>query len=113
MRSDEERLRDMLEACERIMRYASRGKAAFDGDELLQTWMLHNLQLIGEAARALSSEFRDTHPQIPWKQIIGMRTILVHHYFEIDTEAVWAATVNDVPSLRAIISSLLNPQTEP
>ena len=51
MRDDRERLLDILEAIERIERYAARGREAFENDELLQTWVVHHVQIIGEAAR--------------------------------------------------------------
>ena len=56
MRDRQERLRDILEAIERTEKYAARGKAAFDEDELVQVWILHHLQVIGEAARSLDPE---------------------------------------------------------
>lgn len=103
MREDRERLLDILEAIERIEKYASSGREAFIQDELIQIWILHHLQILGEAARALDPSVRERFPQIPWSQIIGMRNILVHHYFEIDTEIVWNVVENDLPSLREVI----------
>jgi uncharacterized protein with HEPN domain len=64
--------------------------------------------LIGEACRALPAEFREQHKEIPWGQIIGMRHILVHHYFGIDEEAVWTAATHDLPILKAQIAVLLS-----
>ena len=55
MRDDRERLLDIVEAIERIEKYASEGRAAFEENELIQTWIVHHLQLIGEAVRALSN----------------------------------------------------------
>lgn len=107
MRDDRERLRDILEAVERIERYAAKGRDAFERDELIQVWIVHHLQLVGEAARALSEDFRAAHPEIPWSQIVGMRNILVHNYFGIDTEIVWAAVERDLPALKAQIVSAL------
>ena len=52
--------------------------AAFDQDELIQTWVVHHLQIIGEASRGISQSFRDQYPTIPWTKIVGMRNILVH-----------------------------------
>jgi uncharacterized protein with HEPN domain len=49
MRDESERLRDILEAIERVEKYAARGRAAFDEDELVQTWMVHHIEVIGEA----------------------------------------------------------------
>ncbi len=88
MRAPRERLEDILEAIDRIGRYAARGRDAFERDELIQNWFVRHLQIIGEAARALPQEARDAAPEIPWPQIIGMRHILVHDYFSIDTETV-------------------------
>jgi uncharacterized protein with HEPN domain len=65
MRSDREKLLDILEAIERIDRYAIQGRMAFEQNELIQTWFTQNLQVIGKAARALSSEIRIQHPEIP------------------------------------------------
>ncbi len=78
MRRDRQRLEDILEAIERIEKYASGGRESFDRDELVQTWIVHHLQIIGEAARGLSDEFRSAHPDVPWAQIAAMRNILVH-----------------------------------
>lgn len=115
MRNDILRLRDIEEAIQRIEKYTVRGREAFDTDELVQTWIVHHLQHIGEACRALPPEFREQHPEIPWGQIIGMRHILVHHYFGIDENAVWTAAANDLPALKTQIAALLvapeNPET--
>ncbi|MDT9178186.1 MAG: DUF86 domain-containing protein [Limnospira sp. PMC 1291.21] len=75
MRSDLEKLLDMLEAIERIERYAVQGRSTYEQNELIQTWFIQNLQIIGEAARALTSEIRSQHPEIPWKNIIGKRQV--------------------------------------
>ena len=79
MRDDSERLRDILEAIDRIERYAAGGTAALENNELIQTWTLRYLQIIGEASGRLSQPFRDQHPEVEWSKIIGMRNILVHH----------------------------------
>jgi uncharacterized protein with HEPN domain len=79
---------DILEAIERIEKYAGEGKAAFEADELIQTWIVHHITIIGEACRTLSDDFQARHANIPWADTVGMRNILVHHYFGIDTDAV-------------------------
>ncbi len=108
MRDDRERLLDIQEAIERIEKYSVRGRAAFEQDELIQTWVLHHLQLIGEAVRALSPELTQKHSEVDWKQIVGMRNILVHNYFSIDASVVWAVIENGLPVLKQQISELLN-----
>ena len=89
MKEDRDRLEDILEAIERIERYAEKGRNIFEADELIQTWFIHHIQVIGEGARRLSQELRNRYPEIPWSAIIGMRNIVVHDYFGIDLEEVW------------------------
>jgi uncharacterized protein with HEPN domain len=107
MRDPRERLLDILEAIERIERYASRGKAAFDHDELIQVWMVSHIQVIGEASNALPQEFQMQYPEIPWRNIVGMRHILVHNYFEVDLDVVWATLERDIPPLKQAVEAML------
>ena len=107
MRDPKERLRDMLEAIAAIERYLDRGRAAFEQDELLQGWFVRNLQIIGEAARALPEEVRTLALDIEWPKIIGMRNVLVHGYFGIDLEVVWETASRDAPALKPRIEELL------
>ena len=107
MREDRERLLDIRDAIERIERYSARGRAAFDAEELVQTWIVHPLQIIGEAARGLTQPFRLTHPEIPWIQIVGMRNVLVHSYFDLDLDEIWVAVERSVPELKAQVAVLL------
>ena len=108
MRDDRERLYDILEAIERIEKYSARGRSVFDEDELIQIWVLHHLQLIGEAVPALSANTTSSSDDIEWGKIVGMRNILVHNYFSIDTDLVWAVIENDLETLRSKIQKFLN-----
>lgn len=108
MRDDRARLEDMLRAIESIFAKTTGGKAAFEADEMLQVWALHHLQIVGEAARCLSAEFKQVHPDEVWSKAIGMRHILVHHYFDIDGDQVWRVIEIDLPPLRARVLSLLS-----
>ncbi len=107
MRSDRERLEDILQAVERIEEQASKGKKSFLEDELVQVWMIHHLQIIGEAVARISHKTKNDHPDIPWKQISGMRNILVHDYFGIDIQIVWGVIEKDIGSLKRTIVSAL------
>ena len=74
MRGDERRLSDIIDAIEQIDRYAARGKDAFDTEELVQVWMLHHLEIIGEALRSMSDEFRATYKdRWDWGGWIGLQ----------------------------------------
>lgn len=110
MRDDCERLLDIQEAIERIEKYTAQGRAAFEREELIQTWVIHHLQIIGEAARAFSSDFKQQHPEVPWPQIAGMRNILVHHYFGIDAGVVWSVVERDLPALKQQVATMLGQQ---
>lgn len=107
MRNELERLLDILEAVERIEKYAEEGKDAFETDELIQTWIVHHITIIGEACRSLPAEFQAHYTNVPWADIIGMRNILIHHYFGIDTDAVWAVVAHDIPELKLNIQVII------
>jgi len=98
MRDGNERLLDMLEAIEEIERYAIRGRDAFLQDELVQVWMVHHLQIIGEAAARLPSRLRSASPGVPCKQVTGLRNVLVHAYFRVGPLEVWVVVDRDIPA---------------
>jgi uncharacterized protein with HEPN domain len=98
---------DILEAIERIEKYAEEGKAAFEANELIQTWVVHHMTIIGEACRTLPDDFQARYAEVPWADIVGMRNILVHHYFGIDTDAVWSVVERDLPELKLNIQAIL------
>jgi len=108
MRDGRERLLDILEAIDDIERYAVRGREAFLQEELVQVWMVYHLQIIGEAAARLPPELRSACPRVPWKQIVGLRDILIHAYFRVDLDEVWAVVVRDIPALKEEMKTLLS-----
>jgi uncharacterized protein with HEPN domain len=108
MRDSRERLRDMFEAIEHIERYASQGRDTFERDELIQNWIVRHLQIIGEAARTTPQEVRERATNVPWSKIIGMRHILVHDYFQIDTDIVWDVVEQDLAGLKQALRGLLD-----
>jgi uncharacterized protein with HEPN domain len=107
MRDNREKLRDILEAIERINKYAIQGRTSFEQNELIQAWVVQHLQIIGEASRVLSADIRDEHPEVPWSQMIGMRNILTHNYFEVDLNVVWAVVERELPRLKPQIEAIL------
>lgn len=107
MRNERERLLDIQEAIARIEKYVTSGRHRFENDELIQSWVVRHLQIIGEAVRFLPSHFRDRHPQVPWSNIIGMRNALVHEYFDIDTDIVWTVIERDLPVLKQEIEKII------
>ena len=61
--------------------------------------VVKNIEIIGEASNMLTEEFRDKHPQTPWKQVNGMRNYIVHEYFQVDNSVVWDVITDDLPLL--------------
>jgi uncharacterized protein with HEPN domain len=107
MRDPRERLKDILEAIAAIDRHARCDEKTFENDELLQGWFVRHLQIIGEAAQAIPEDIRALAPEVPWHKIVGMRNVLVHGYFEIDTGIVWEAAIRDAPALKPAVERLL------
>lgn len=107
MRGDATRIRDALEAIDRVEKYAAKGQPAFDSDELIQTWIVHHLQILAEALTRIDESTRRDHDEIPWDKIRGMRNILVHEYFGIDKRLVWVVVESDLPKLKEQLEALL------
>lgn len=107
MRSDRERLADALEAVERIEKYTYLGEAEFKENELVQSWVVRHLQILGEAIRGLSTDLRARHSELPWSEMVGMRNILVHDYFDIDQDIVWSVVDHDLPGLKRSLGRIL------
>ena len=108
MRGLRERLADVLAAVDRIEQAVGRGKDVFFEDEYVQVWIIHHIEIIGEAVRAVSDQLLDRCPEYPWARVIGMRNILVHDYFGIDLGEVWAAVEKDIPELKKTIERILD-----
>jgi uncharacterized protein with HEPN domain len=107
VRDDPERLRDILEAIDRIPQRTRAGRSTFDDQDLIQVWVVHHIEIIGEAARATSEEIRGRYPDVPWGAMIAMRDTLVHDYFRIDLDEVWRTVEEDLPRLREQIETIL------
>ncbi len=73
--------------------------------------MVRNFEIIGEAAGKLPPDFRDSHPDIPWKKIIGLRHRIVHDYFDIDVEIIWQILKKDIPALKQNLQLIQQPKS--
>ncbi len=100
-RSDDERLADLYDAAEEVAESISVGHDKWIGGRLHQRATERCLEIVGEAARAMSDEFRSAHPGVPWTKVIGLRTRLAHHYHRIDPEMVWVIASVELPALIA------------
>ena len=106
LNGDRDRLLDIQEAIGKIEAYSVRGRSTFEEDELIQIWMLHHLRIIGEAARSLSAELIEAHPDISWQDLADFRTLLTDDYFQVDLNIIWAVVEQDLPILKHSIAQL-------
>jgi uncharacterized protein with HEPN domain len=98
---------DILDACKVILQYTPESRRTFDEDPPLRSHILFHIQIIGEAASKLSQPLRERYPDIPWKSIARMRTLIAHVYFGIDWNEVWQVAYRDIALLKAQIEAIL------
>jgi len=107
-RDDLPYLRHILDAIGRIESYVTGvDEGVFLGNAEKQDPVIRQLQIIGEAAKRLSAELRAAYPDIPWREVAGMRDKLVHDYFGVDLQFVWVTVTEDIPELKSRIEGVL------
>ena len=107
MRTDRLLLQDMLEAVDEVIDTTPPTQADFDADKLIRSHVLRHIQIIGEAAWRVSEPLKDNWPQVPWKQIAGIRHVLVHDYFVVNWTRVYETARDHVPALKRMIEAIL------
>lgn len=108
MKDDSASLLDMSAACQSITQFLdSIRKPEFETNFLVQSAVIRQLEVLGEAAKRVSLEFRKTHSSIPWKNIAGMRDRLIHDYDDVDLDLVWDVATQEVPRLDIALKLLL------
>ncbi len=107
MNKDTLYLESMRECLERIDEYTEGGETYSLASRLVQDGVIRNLEVLGEATKNLSDDLRSANPEIPWRQIAGMRDVLIHDYLRVNLRRVWQTVVCDLPPLRIVINTLL------
>lgn len=109
-RDDGIRIRHMLEhAREAIAIAAGRSRSNLDEDRLLELGLVRLVEIVGEAAAKVTSDFQAAQPQIPWAQAAAMRNRLAHGYDEIDLDVLWDTIQDDLPALVIELEKLVEP----
>jgi len=112
---DKAYLWDMLDAAKTVREFTSGVTInQYMQDRKLQLAVERAIEIIGEAARRISDEFKTTHPAIPWKGIVGQRNVIAHEYGEIKQERMWSIATSRIPELIALLEPLIPtpPKTE-
>lgn len=108
MPRDEASLLDLFKAGQRALSFAEGlSRADLEIDELRLSAILYQIQIVGEATKRLSIEFREQHSEIPWSRLAGMRDIIAHQYDRIDPDVVWTVIQRSIPELLEMIAPLL------
>lgn len=112
MSRDPAYLLDILDSATLILDFIGQmGRDAFEHDLIRQDAVIRRLTIIGEATKRLSETFRLGHPEIPWKQIAGMRDVVVHNYDQVQIDKIWEVIQQDIPTLIRQIEPLVPPNS--
>lgn len=104
---DEQRLEDILRAIDSILEHRPDDREDLEHHEPLLSHVKLKLIIIGEAASGLNPEIREQAAEVPWREIVGMRNVLVHEYEGVDLDILWDVVANELPELRERIHGLL------
>lgn len=108
MRDDRVYLQHIRDALDDIASYCGSDREAFMNGRMRQDATLRKLEIIGQAVKNVSESTKLRQPEIPWKQIAGLRDKVIHDYFGVNLEIVWAVVERDLPKLRIAIATLLD-----
>ncbi len=108
MQRDPESLIDIVTAIRRILRFTDGvSRADLEANDEKLSAILYQISIIGEATKRLSPTFRDAHPEIPWREIAGMRNVIVHEYDQLDLDVIWDVVQNKLSELLHLITPMI------
>jgi len=107
MKDDNIYIEHILQSISRIELYITgKDQISFSVDLLTQDAVVRHLEIIGEATKRISSDFRKLNPHVPWADMAGMRDILIHDYIDVDTDIVWKTASESIPALKNLMQNL-------
>ncbi|MDO0821862.1 HepT-like ribonuclease domain-containing protein [Desulfosporosinus nitroreducens] len=107
MKDDKVFLQNILECIVKIETYTNSGKQKFMSSDLIQDAVIRNLEILGEATKRVSQGTKEKHREIPWRQMAGLRDVLIHDYMGVSLKIVWNVVQNELPQLKTKIIDLL------
>ena len=108
MKDDKVFLQNILECIVKIETYTNVGKEEFMNSGLIQDAVIRNLEIVGEATKRVSQGIKEQNQEIPWRQMAGLRDVLIHDYMGISLKIVWNVVQNELPQLKSKIIELLD-----
>lgn len=106
--SDKVRIRHILDAAREAVAFAQgRSRSDLDTDPMLRLALVRLLEVIGEAARGVSTSFPQAHPEIAWREMAGMLDRVIHGYFDVNLDVVWETIVQDLPTLITLMEKIV------
>jgi uncharacterized protein with HEPN domain len=101
-------LDDIVACCDKIGRYTlGHTFERFRDSELVVDAVTRNLELIGEASKAVPDDIRSRYQDVPWRKMAGLRDVVVHGYFRVDVQLLWDIVQKDVPTVRQKIAAII------
>ena len=109
MKNDSVFLQHILDSISKIEKYTlSMDFEKFSSNSMAQDAVVRQIEIIGEAAKNLSDKIKSKEDDIPWRDIVGMRDKLIHHYFGTDSNSVWKTVEEDIPKLKESVNKILD-----
>ena len=112
MKGDLLYLTNISDCLAQIESYTQSGRDSFLASRMAQDAVIRNLEIFGEATKRLSPGLREKHADLPWRQMAGLRDVLIHDYARVDAEEVWGIVERDLPALQVRIEAMLQAATD-
>lgn len=107
MKEDRVYLEHIIEAIEKVVAYSAPGWEEFQRNPMAQDAVIRNLEIIGEATKRLAEDTKTRSPEIPWREVAGLRDVLIHNYMGVNLRRVWNVIQQNIPGLRKAVEDLL------
>ncbi|MCC5912491.1 MAG: DUF86 domain-containing protein [Clostridiaceae bacterium] len=108
MKDDRTYLNHIVECINNIETYTEEGKEKFMESTLIQDAVIRNLEIVGEATKKISIDVRNSYAELPWREMAGLRDVLIHDYFGVDVKIVWNVVEKELPKVKKGIKHILS-----